>query len=43
MKLSDFFTESNSLLTSRVNTLIDAKVGDVNAVLAAALDGTEVA
>ena len=42
-KLSDFFTESNSLLTSRVNTLIDAKVGDVNAVLAAALDGTEVA
>ena len=42
-KLSDFFTSSNSLLTSRVNTLIDAKVGDVNAVLAAALDGTEVA
>ena len=42
-KLSDFFTESNSLLTSRVNTLIDAKVGNVNAVLAAALDGTEVA
>lgn len=42
-KLDDFFTESNSLLTGRVNTLIDAKVGDVNAVLAAALDGTEVA
>ena len=42
-KLDDFFTNSNSLLTSRVNTLIDAKVGDVNAVLAAALDGTEVA
>ena len=42
-KLDDFFTASNSLLTSRVNTLIDAKVGDVNAVLAAALDGTEVA
>ena len=42
-KLGDFFTESNSLLTSRVNNLIDAKVGDVNAVLAAALDGTEVA
>ena len=42
-KLDDFFTESNSLLTSRVNNLIDAKVGDVNAVLAAALDGTEVA
>ena len=42
-KLSEFFTESNSLLTSRVNTLIDAKVGNVNAVLAAALDGTEVA
>ena len=42
-KLSAFFTSSNSLLTSRVNTLIDAKVGDVNAVLAAALDGTEVA
>ena len=42
-KLDDFFTESNSLLTSRVNTLIDAKVGDANAVLAAALDGTEVA
>ena len=42
-KLSDFFTNSNSLLTSRVNTLIDAKVGNVNAVLAAALDGTEVA
>ena len=42
-KLSDFFTSSNSLLTSRVNTLIDAKVGDVNAVLAAALGGTEVA
>ena len=41
-KLDDFFTESNSLLTGRVNTLIDAKVGDVNAVLAAALDGTEV-
>ena len=42
-KLDGFFTESNSLLTGRVNTLIDAKVGDVNAVLAAALDGTEVA
>ncbi len=42
-KLDDFFTESNSLLTSRVNTLIDSKVGDVNAVLTAALDGTEVA
>ena len=42
-KLDDFFTNSNSLLTGRVNTLIDAKVGDVNAVLAAALDGTEVA
>ena len=42
-KLSDFFTSSNSLLTSRVNTLIDAKVDDANAVLAAALDGTEVA
>ena len=42
-KLDGFFTESNSLLTSRVNTLIDAKVGNVNAVLAAALDGTEVA
>ena len=42
-KLDDFFTESNSLLTSRVNNLIDAKVGDVNAVLAAALDGSEVA
>ena len=42
-KLDDFFTESNSLLTSRVNNLSDAKVGDVNAVLAAALDGTEVA
>ena len=42
-KLDDFFTESNSLLTGRVNTLIDAKVGDVNAVLAAALDGTELA
>lgn len=42
-KLDDFFTESNSLLTSRVNTMIDMKVGDVNAVLAAALDGTEVA
>ena len=42
-KMDDFFTESNSLLTSRVNNLIDAKVGDVNAVLAAALDGTEVA
>ena len=42
-KLNDFFTNSNSLLTSSVNTLIDAKVGDVNAVLAAALDGTEVA
>lgn len=42
-KLDDFFTKSNSLLTSRVNTLIDAKVGNVNAVLAAALDGTEVA
>ena len=42
-KLDDFFTESNSLLNGRVNTLIDAKVGDVNAVLAAALGGTEVA
>ena len=42
-KLDDFFTKSNSLLTSRVNTLIDVKVGNVNAVLAAALDGTEVA
>ena len=42
-KLDDFFTESNSLLTSRVNNLIDEKVGDVNAVLAAALDGSEVA
>ena len=42
-KLDDFFTESNSLLTGRVNNLIDAKVGDVNAVLAAALDGSEVA
>ena len=42
-KLDGFFTNSNSLLTSRVNTLIDAKVGNVNAVLAAALDGTEVA
>lgn len=41
--LNGFFTNSNSLLTSRVNTLIDAKVGNVNAVLAAALDGTEVA
>ena len=42
-KLDDFFTESNSLLTSRVNALIYEKVGNVNAVLAAALDGTEVA
>ena len=42
-KLDDFFTESNSLLTSRVNTLMDAKVGEVNAVLAAAHDGTQVA
>lgn len=42
-KLDDFFTESNSLLTSRVNTLIDEKVGEVNVVLSAALDGTEVA
>ena len=42
-KLDDFFTNSNSLLTGRVNTLIDAKARDVNAVLAAALDGTEVA
>lgn len=33
----------NSVLEESVNALIDAKVGDVNAVLAAALDGSEVA
>lgn len=51
-KLDDFFGKSdtfetdhklkNAALEDSVNALIDYKVGDVNAVLAAALDGTEV-
>ena len=52
-KVHDFFTKSdtfesdhklkNAVLEESVNALIDYKVGDVNAVLAAALGGTEVA
>ena len=41
--VANFFSEFNTLLTARVNTLINTAVGDVNAVLAAALDGSEVA